>query len=235
MADETQPAETAPPVIQDGRAVKTKGWVAPKGGRGAPLPTTGPLLGDAARRKKAAEQAKAGKSRAKTYETTYAEVRARKRRVTAGGAVWPGRDGHPKRAGKIKAVETGMVMGMTAAGVPIVRIAEALQVHPDSVTQALNREPDSREKIATLRAALKEMKMVKAHALEGKLWARAEKEVDAGEARDVDAIFRAVLASEKVQAAAAGEGNASGAPGGGQMGGTPAVALNILIQHLLEP
>ena len=59
----------------------------------------------------------------------------------------------------------------------------------------------------------KGIKLTRAHAVETKLWDRLDHEVgakgtdglwDGGEAKDVDAITRALLASEKIQAAAAG-------------------------------
>lgn len=116
-----------------------------------------------------------------------------------------------KRGRRPTIVSPDLVIGMKAAGVPQNRMAEALGCTPNTITATLNREPDSRERIADLRDKLKGIKMVKAHQLEGKMWDRLEKEVDTGDAKDVDAMARALLASEKIQAAASGEAHASGA------------------------
>lgn len=120
-------------------------------------------------------------------------------------------------------ISPDLVVGMKAAGVPLNKIAEALDASTGIITGVLNREPGSREHIAELREKLKGIKMVHAHAVEGRIWERLKKEVGApapddpgkwigGEARDVDAISRSLLAMEKIQAGVSGEGAASGAP-----------------------
>lgn len=139
----------------------------------------------------------------------------------------------PKKLGRRpRKVSPDLVIGMKAAGVPLARIGQALGVTANTVTNTLNREPDARERIATLREALRGIKMEKAHEMEGKMWARLEKEVETGGAKDVDAIARALLASEKIQAAASGEAHASGAA-------PPALPTNldlkVLLQTLITP
>jgi hypothetical protein len=122
-----------------------------------------------------------------------------------------------------------LVMGLAAAGVSKGRIAQALHVHPHTVSRALTAVPGSRERILQLREELKATKLTRAHAIEGRLWDRLELEVDRGEAKDVDAITRSLLASEKIQAAAAGEAHASGS--------SEPVApmdLTVLVQALLS-
>lgn len=127
-------------------------------------------------------------------------------------------------------VDSGIVIGMKAAGVPQTKIAEALNVSALHIGHVLDRTPDSREKIAEIREKLKVLKIEKANRVEGRMWERAEKEVEKGEAKDVDAMFRALLASEKIQAAVAGEGAASGA-----QGPPPApMDLKVLIQQLIS-
>ena len=102
-------------------------------------------------------------------------------------------------------------MSLTATGVPQTQIAKALGVTKDTIKHTLSSQPDSRERIALLREKLKDLKMSRAHQVEGKLWDRLESEVDGGDAKSVDAIARSLLASEKIQAAASGEAHASGA------------------------
>jgi hypothetical protein len=109
------------------------------------------------------------------------------------------------------------------------RIAQALHVHPQTVNRALTAIPGTRERLLQLREELKGTKLTRAHAIEGRLWDRLELEVDRGEAKDVDAITRSLLASEKIQAAAAGEAHASGS--------SEPVApmdLTVLVQALLS-
>jgi len=138
----------------------------------------------------------------------------------------------PKPRGrKRKDLSPDLVIGMTAAGVPQTRMAEALGVSRDTIKHTLSSQPDSRERIALLREKLKGLKMERAHQVEGKLWSRLEKEVDSGDARDIDATARALLASEKIQAAASGEAHASGP----SVPPPTNVDLKVLIQALLTP
>jgi hypothetical protein len=120
---------------------------------------------------------------------------------------------------------------MKAAGVPTTRVEQALGVTHDTVRHALSLDPNSAEKIASLREKLKGLKMQRAYQIEGKLWDRLETEVDGGEAKSVDAIARSLLASEKIQAAASGEAHASGA----QPTVPTAPDIKILINALLNP
>jgi hypothetical protein len=112
----------------------------------------------------------------------------------------------------------------------VARIAEVMDVERTTVSRALSTVPGARERIAILREQLKSMKMDRAHAIEPKLWTRLEAEIDGGEAKDVDAITRALLASEKIQAAAAGEAHASGS----EAGAPSATELTVLVQALLS-
>lgn len=164
-------------------------------------------------------------------------------RTRVAGRHRPGR----VRGAAVTAQEKGIMMGMRAAGVPSAVVGAALERWSGTVQEVVARDPEAADQVQALRAKLKALKIARAHALEPKLWARAEKEIgeidpetkqwvvgaEGGAAKDVDAIFRALLASEKVQAAAAGEGNASGAPLPGSQ--APAVDLRVLIQALAEP
>lgn len=120
---------------------------------------------------------------------------------------------------------------MSAAGVPQVKIAKVLGVSDTSIENALNRAPDSRERIAELRERLKLIKIEQANRLEERVWKRFERELDDGGAKDVDAVSRALFNLEKIQAAASGEANASGAPSALT---SPAVDLKILLQQLVQ-
>ena len=133
------------------------------------------------------------------------------------------------RGRKHRKVSPDVVIGMSAAGVPQNKIAEVLGVTRDGIKHALSESPDSRERIAVLREKLKDLKMQRAHRVEGKLWDRLETEVDQGDAKSVDAIARSLLASEKIQAAASGEAHASGSVA------PPPVAqdIRVLIQALI--
>lgn len=118
----------------------------------------------------------------------------------------------PKPQGRQrKVLSPDLIVGMTAAGVPQTRMAQALGVSQQVIKHTLSLDPDSRDRIALLREKLKDLKMQRAHQIEGKLWDRLETEVDGGDAKSVDAIARSLLASEKIQAAASGEAHASGA------------------------
>lgn len=117
----------------------------------------------------------------------------------------------PKPRGRTPTkVPPDLVLGLTAAGVSQNKIAKALHANRRSVYEALEKIPNSRERVSELREALKGVKMERAHRVEAKMWQRLEDEVDSGDAKSVDAMARALLASEKIQAAASGEAHASG-------------------------
>lgn len=186
-----------------------------------------------------AEAAAARKVRQAAVAKAAEALRAAERRIvlrqakaaTPFGAQPPprGRRAHPD-----------LVVGLAAAGVSQSKIAQVLHVNRSNVEKALDRAPGSRERIAQLREELKGIKIARAHAVEGRLWDRLDKEVGekgadgkwtmAGAAKDVDAITRALLASEKIQAAAAGEAHASGA---GAEPPSP-LDLTVLVQALLS-
>ena len=102
--------------------------------------------------------------------------------------------------------DPSLVLGMVSAGIPRAKVAEALEVPAYTITRTLDEIPDADELIAKYRQALKTLKIQRAHKVEGRLWSRIEKEVEGGDAKDVDALFRAAHASEKIQSAVAGEG-----------------------------
>ena len=166
-----------------------------------------------------------------------AEVRAEAKRLAKLAAMTPEQLRHPKVG---KRASADLVVGMAAAGVSKTKIAQALHVTPTTVAAVLTAVPGSRERIAQLREELKATKLTRAHAVEGKLWDRLEHEVGAkgengtwvggGDAKDVDGIARALLASEKIQAAAAGEAHASGS----SPEPASAMDLTVLVQALLS-
>lgn len=127
-------------------------------------------------------------------------------------------------------VRPDLAIGLKGAGVPQTKIAEIMGVSSQRLSHVLDNTPDAREEIASIREKLKLMKIARAHQVEGKMWARLEREVDSGEAKDVDAMARSLLASEKIQAGVSGEGAASGAASMAPS----AVDLKILIQNLLD-
>jgi predicted DNA-binding protein YlxM (UPF0122 family) len=135
----------------------------------------------------------------------------------------------PKRPVRSK-VNAGEVIGLRAMGVPVTTIADTMGVNREAVSRAVQRVPGGFARIAELRDKLKGIKMERAYKQEEKLWDRLEEEVERGEAKDVDAITRALLASEKIQAAAAGEAHASGS----ESGVPNATELTVLVQALLS-
>lgn len=124
--------------------------------------------------------------------------------------------------------DPNLVLGMVSAGIPRLKVADVLEVSPNAITRTLQEIPDSEEIITKYRRALKTLKIQKAHAVEGRLWARIEKEIPTGNAKDVDALFRAAAASEKIQASVAGEGQKVEVTGA-----EPQVNLAVLIKQVL--
>jgi hypothetical protein len=120
-----------------------------------------------------------------------------------------------------------------AAVLPLPRVAEVLGVSRGTLDSALGTRPDAGKVIGEYRERLRAGKLQRAYSLEGRLWARAEREIEQGDARAVDAVFRALYASEKIQASAAGEGRRVAVPTVPPID-NPAAALRDLIGHLLE-
>ena len=137
----------------------------------------------------------------------------------------------PKEVKPRNPVNAGVAIGMRAAGIPNSRIASVFGTGVDAVKNAIARVPNAQGLILEYREALKVLKIQKAHALENKLWNRAELEIDEGEAKGVDAIFRALHASEKIQASASGEGTRVDLH---QTSENPVADVKILIAQLLN-
>ena len=129
----------------------------------------------------------------------------------------------------IRKVNAEVAIGMRAAGVPVSKIAAAMDVTESDVYAAVEAIPNSKALLAGYRDRLRVLKLHRAHRLEGRLWGRLEQEVDGGTAKDVDAIARALHASEKIQASAAGDAHRVEVSGSGQ----PVADLKILIQNIL--
>ena len=127
-----------------------------------------------------------------------------------------------------RGITKDIAIGMKAAGIPTLKVAEALDI---STTQLAKEMAGAKEIIAHYREKLKVLKIEKAHQVEGKLWARFEREIDNGEAKGVDALARAIHASEKVQSAVAGEGQKIDVTG---IPKNPTVDIKMLIQNLLN-
>lgn len=129
---------------------------------------------------------------------------------------------------KLDDVERGMALGMAAVGVPQAKIASALEVKKDVISD-LAEKPDNNAEIYRIREKLKLTKMTKALQLEEKLWNLVDRKVDEGDAKAVDGAMRAVHASEKIQQAVAGESQKI------EHSGTPQnVDLAGLIQVLIQ-
>lgn len=109
-----------------------------------------------------------------------------------------------------------VVIGMAAAGVPQQAIGAAFGASQPAVAQMLDRIPGGREEIKQLREALKLMKIRALHRTTPYLLARLAHEIGTpdpadpakwigGEAKDVDAVMRAVQAGERTEGLASGE------------------------------
>lgn len=106
------------------------------------------------------------------------------------------------------------IIALQALGVNKSRIAAAYGVSHTAVDLALGRDPEAKDKIAALREGLRVQKLKDAHRISPRLWARLDREIDTGDAKDVDALARAVGALEKVEASASGEGQKVTVQGG---------------------
>ena len=102
--------------------------------------------------------------------------------------------------------EAHIAVGMKVAGFPNTKIAKALgDVGEHQVTQMLARIPNLYEQVSIYRENLKLRKIKKMYDVNDKLWNRIEEEIPKGAAKDIDALYRAAHASEKMEASIAGE------------------------------
>jgi hypothetical protein len=121
-----------------------------------------------------------------------------------------------------------VAIGLAATGLSAPKIAAALGQSVDIVKAQLT---DGRETILAIRDALKLDKMVAMKRVEARMWPRIERDIETADAKDVDALARAAMNLEKMQAQVSGEGaqvtvkNVSDAPN---------VDLKILIQQLIN-
>jgi hypothetical protein len=95
---------------------------------------------------------------------------------------------------------------MLAAGCTAVEVAAALGAHPQTI-RALAKKPGNPEYIAGLRQRIKVESTEVLHGTQPKLAARLERAVDnpTTPAKDLDALSRAFLNTEKASASLAGE------------------------------
>jgi hypothetical protein len=103
-------------------------------------------------------------------------------------------------------IEQGMALGMATVGVPHAKIAQALEIPKDVLSHQIERIPEYKTTILSVREKLKLTKIQRAWLLEEKLWNLADRLIDADDAKGVDGTLRALHASEKIQQAVAGEG-----------------------------
>ena len=96
-------------------------------------------------------------------------------------------------------------IGMRAAGMPTKKIAQAMDVTFHTVQDAIQKVPNAQEQIDTYRQNLRLKTIKTLHDLHGALYKRIGEEIPAGSAKDVDALFRAAHATEKISSAVAGE------------------------------
>jgi hypothetical protein len=107
----------------------------------------------------------------------------------------------------LTSAEAHVAFGMHVAGMKEDKIAQALGVNnPEEVHQALQRVPNVHEQMAIYRENLKVKKVSWIWDTEELLWTRIKRELPQGEAKDIDALYRAAASSEKIQAGLAGEG-----------------------------
>lgn len=109
------------------------------------------------------------------------------------------------RKKKMTPEKVQQAIGMRTAGMPTTKIAQAMEVTPFTVRAALEQVPNLQEQIDTYRQNLRLKTIKTIHDLHGALYKRIEEEIPAGSAKDVDALFRAAHASEKISSAVAGE------------------------------
>lgn len=141
-----------------------------------------------------------------------------------------------------KVMRPDVVIGLSGAGVPQGAIAAAFGVAQPNVAQMIKNAPNGREEIKELREALKLMKIRSLHRVTPLLMARLAHEVgtpdandpekwNGGEAKNVDAIMRAVHASERTEGLAAGESQKVEVSG--QIAAPPEERVKLLIQQIL--
>lgn len=120
-----------------------------------------------------------------------------------------------------------IMIGMAAAGLPAAKITRALGVPTDIVENAIERANGT---IQEIRDRLKITKIRAMERVESRLWPRFEREADKADAKDIDALARAAMNLEKIQAQVSGEGQQVTVKG---LSDAPQVDLKILIQNLL--
>lgn len=100
--------------------------------------------------------------------------------------------------------EEGIAMGMRAVGVPVPKVARALEVKEGVIKRISNTE-SKQDVILEIRDKLKLTKMQKALLIEERLWNMVNDLINDKDAKGVDGAMRALHASEKIQQAVAGE------------------------------
>jgi hypothetical protein len=129
----------------------------------------------------------------------------------------------------LTSAEAHVALGMHVAGMKEEKIAQALDANnPEEVHQALQRVPNVHEQMAIYRENLKVKKVSWIWDTEELLWTRIKRELPSGEAKDIDALYRAAGASEKIQSGLAGEALQIDMTAPPQ----PNVELKVLIQAL---
>jgi hypothetical protein len=126
------------------------------------------------------------------------------------------------------ATHPDVVVGLAAAGIPGTKIASAIGLDATTVQKQIR---DARETILAIRDKLKLDKMVAMERVEARLWPRLERDVETADGKEVDALARAAMNLEKMQAQVSGEGQQVTVK---SVSDTPALDLKILIQQLIN-
>ena len=134
----------------------------------------------------------------------------------------------PRRRRPVTKSEGYVALGMKAAGLSNKKIAQALELSPMTVPQVLKRIPDVTEQLNVYRDNLRLRKMKSIYDADERLWNRINRDVETADAKDVDALFRAAHASEKMSASLAGEAQKVDV----KTDAAPNVDLKVLIQTL---
>jgi len=126
--------------------------------------------------------------------------------------------------------EAHVAIGMKVAGFPDSKIAKAFgnEIAEHQIYHTLQRIPNLYEQITVYRENLKLRKMKRMFDANDKLWNRIDSEIPKGTAKDIDALFRAAHAAEKMEASVAGEAQKVDI----QQPAAPNVDLKVLIQTL---
>ena len=125
------------------------------------------------------------------------------------------------------ATHPDIMVGMSAAGMSDTKIARALGVSPTVVADSL---APAEETIQGIRDRMKFRKIQAMERVEARLWPRLERDMDKGDAKDIDALSRAAHAMEKIQQQVSGEGQQISVR---QQSETPNIDLKLLIQNIL--